>query len=56
VLGGDRCGGLGEVQGDAVVGLDHKKMRKTGWRWQAEDRGQEGRRPLLVTARDDGVV
>src|SRR5262249_16280750 len=56
VLGRDLPGGLGEVQRDGVVGLDHEKMRKPGCRRQAKDPGQERRRPLLVTARDDGVV
>ena len=56
VLGRDLPGGLGEVQGDIIVGLDHEKMGKPGWRRQAKDARQEGRRPLLVTARDDGVV
>jgi hypothetical protein len=56
VLRCDLPGGLGEVQRDAIVGLDHEKVTKPGWRRQAGNPGQERRRPLLVTARDDGVV
>jgi hypothetical protein len=56
VLGGDVVSSLGEVQADAVVGLGHEEMPEPAGRWQTEDRGQERRRPLLVTARDDGVV
>jgi hypothetical protein len=56
VLGGDLAAGLGEVQRDGVVGLDHEKMPEPGGRRQAENLAQEGRRPLLVAAGDDGVV
>ena len=56
VLGDDLSAGLGEVQRDGVVGLDHEKMPEPGGRRQAENLAQEGRRPLLVTAGDDGVV
>src|SRR5207245_7405353 len=56
VLGDDLSAGLCEVQRDGVVGLDHEKMPEPGGRWQAENLVQEGRRPLLVTAGDDGVV
>ena len=37
VLRRDLSGGLGEVQGDVVIGLDHEKMAKPGWRRQAKD-------------------
>ena len=37
VLRRDLCGGHGEVQGDVVIGLDHEKMAKPGWRRQAKD-------------------
>src|SRR5580704_992988 len=56
MLGGYRPGGLGEVQRNAVVGLDHEEMRERGCCGQPEDLRQERRRPPLVTARDDGVV
>src|SRR6201996_1074762 len=56
VLGGYRAAGLGEVQGHAVVGLDHQEVAEPGGLGQAEDAGEERRRPLLVAARDDGVV
>jgi hypothetical protein len=56
MLGRDRLSGLSKVQRDAIVSLDDEKMRKPGRRRQAKDPGQERRRPLLVTARDDGVV
>src|SRR5713101_7038983 len=56
VLGDDLSAGLGEVQRDGVVGLDHEKMPEPGGRRQAENLAQEGCRPLLVTAGDYGVV
>ena len=56
MLGGYRPGGLGEVQRNGIVGLDHEEMRERGCCGQPEDRRQERRRPPLVTARDDGVV
>src|SRR5215470_15137053 len=56
VLGGYRAAGLGEVQGHAVVGLDHEEVAEPGGRGQAEYAGEERRRPLLVAARHDGVV
>src|SRR6266568_2977039 len=40
----------------AEGGVDHEKMPEPGGRRQAENLAQEGRRPLLVTAGDDGVV
>jgi hypothetical protein len=36
--------------------FDDEEMREPGRRRQAKDPGQERRRPLLVTAGDDGVV
>jgi ABC transporter DrrB family efflux protein len=56
VLRGDRAGGLGEIEGDVVVRLDHQEVAEAGRRGQAEDLGQERRRAFLVPARDDGVV
>src|SRR5581483_11675614 len=56
VLGRYLAAGLGKVQGYAVVGLDDEEVPEAGGRGQAEDAGQERRRPRLVTARDDGVV
>jgi len=56
VLGRDGAGGLGEVQRDIVVGLNHKEVREPDWRRKAEDPREEARRPLLVAARDDGVI
>src|SRR6516162_7404606 len=48
--------GLGEVQRDAVVRLDHQEVPEAGRRGQAEDPGEERRRPLLVAARHNSVV
>ena len=56
MLGGDLAVGLAEVQRDAVVGLDDVERPEDGGWWQAENPGEERRRPLLVAARDDGVV
>ena len=50
VLGVYLAAGLGEVQGDAVVGLDDEEVREAGGRGQTEDAGQERRRARLVTA------
>ena len=49
-------GGLSKVQRDPIAGLDDEKVREPGHRRQAKDPGQERRRPLLVTAGDDGVI
>ena len=56
MLASDRLAGLGEVQRDAIVGLDDEEMREPPRCRQAEDPSQERCRPLLVTAGDDGVV
>jgi hypothetical protein len=56
MLARDLFSGLGEVQRDTVIGLDYEKVCEPGRGGQAKDAGQEGRRPLLVTAGDDGVV
>src|SRR5690349_10351492 len=50
VLGGYGAAGLGEIQRHAVVGLDHEEMAEPGGGGQAEDAGEERRRPLLVAA------
>ena len=56
MLGGYRPGRLGEVERDAVVGLDHEEVPEPAGLRQAENPSQEPRRQLLVTARDDRVV
>jgi len=43
VLGGDLPAGLGEIQRDAVVGLDDEEMCEAGSWWQAKDPGEERR-------------
>src|SRR5690349_2509587 len=56
MLRGDLPAGLAEVQRDAVIGLHDEEVPEPGGGRQAEDPGQERGRPLLVAARDDGVV
>jgi len=56
VLRSDLPAGIGEVKRDAIVRLDHEKPPEAAGRRQPENPAQERRRPLLVTAGDNGVI
>src|SRR6266568_5097674 len=56
VLGRDLSVGLVEVERDAVVRRRDQEPPEPGRGGQAEDLGEERGQPLLVTARDDGVI
>src|SRR5262249_9134623 len=53
VLRGNLAVGVVEVEGDAVGELDDEEWSESGWLGQAQDLGEERRRPALVAAPDN---